>query len=179
VGGSRVSLTHSYLRYNFAMVDTQQSLVVGPRTRNRSRPQFTGTCPICGTAFVAHRSTRRFCSDTCRATYSRRRYLAAKFRLDQGTYDRLLAAQGGRCAICSHVQPSGYLAVDHDIASGRIRGLLCPSCKNGLGGFLDSPQRLTAALAYLRSPLPSSESVSAGHLTSAQARANRVMPKAS
>jgi hypothetical protein len=113
-------------------------------------------CPICGTAFVAHRSTRRFCSDVCRAAYARRQYLAAKFRLDQDEYDRLLAAQGGRCAICHHVQPSGYLAVDHDLASGRIRGLLCTSCKNGLGGFLDSPERLRAAVAYLRGPLPSS-----------------------
>jgi hypothetical protein len=45
-------------------------------------------------------------------------------------YVRLLNAQNGVCAICKRQeQQSGKkLAVDHDHATGAIRGLLCADC---------------------------------------------------
>lgn len=65
-------------------------------------------------------------------------------------YDRLLATQGGVCAICKETCPTGRrLATDHDHASGRVRGLLCARCNPMLGYAQDDPRRLAAGAEYL------------------------------
>lgn len=69
-------------------------------------------------------------------------------------YDELFRAQGGRCKICGD-PPSPVrngaprLHLDHDHRTGRVRGLLCGSCNNGLGNFRDDPERLRRAIAWL------------------------------
>lgn len=65
-------------------------------------------------------------------------------------YDRMLAAQGGGCAICGRPPRDDIsLHVDHDHETERIRGLLCFPCNNTLGDFNDDPVRLYAAANYL------------------------------
>ena len=54
------------------------------------------------------------------------------YRLPDGEYERLLEAQGGRCAICDQAV-AGTIAVDHDHATGKVRGLLCSGCNTALG----------------------------------------------
>ena len=53
------------------------------------------------------------------------------------------------CAICSI---GGKLHVDHDHATGKIRGLLCRGCNMGLGNFRDSTVYLNRAIEYLKNP---------------------------
>lgn len=94
------------------------------------------------------------------AAYKRAYHLGERFGLTVADYDRMLAAQGGRCAICRANEPGGRAGrfhVDHDrsCCSGRdscgrcVRGLLCHSCNTGLGKFRDDPAALLAAVAYL------------------------------
>ncbi len=72
-------------------------------------------------------------------------------------YDGMAAAQGGVCAICrrpeTRLSTTGavrrFMSVDHDHATGVIRGLLCSQCNAGIGHFLDDPALLIAAAAYL------------------------------
>ena len=62
----------------------------------------------------------------------------------------LEALQGGCCAICG--RDDVELHVYHSYRTGRTRGLLCRTCKTGLGQLKDSAKRLRAALHYLLRP---------------------------
>ena len=73
-------------------------------------------------------------------------------------FQRLWAAQNGRCAICLRRLTSGRgCNIDHDHACcpgttscGQcVRGLLCGLCNWGLGQFHDDPDLLEAARDYL------------------------------
>jgi hypothetical protein len=80
-------------------------------------------------------------------------HLKRKFGMTLADYDRLFAAQGGRCAICEEPPAEGVaLHVDHDPATGKVRGLLCFSCNNALGDFRDDGRLLLAAVDYLPPP---------------------------
>jgi hypothetical protein len=87
--------------------------------------------------------------------YHHQRAMAKKFGMDATLYRTLFQMQGGRCAICGEPETAKHngrvkgLAVDHVHATGRIRGLLCGNCNNGLGRFMDSPARLRKAAQYL------------------------------
>jgi len=66
-------------------------------------------------------------------------------------YDRLLAEQGGVCAICGlPPDEDERLSVDHDHLTGKNRGLLHGGCNRGLGLFKDDPNLLDKAAEYLR-----------------------------
>lgn len=69
------------------------------------------------------------------------------WKLTQEEWDALVQKCDGRCTICR--QPSSRLDVDHCHDTGRIRGLLCPTCNRGLGQFKDDPRRLLSAIPYL------------------------------
>lgn len=58
------------------------------------------------------------------------------------------------CDICG--KPSngrGGLHIDHDHATGQVRGSLCHSCNSLLGYAQDSPELLAKAIAYLKAPI--------------------------
>jgi hypothetical protein len=63
-------------------------------------------------------------------------------------YARLLAAQGGHCALCPNTPKTRRLHVDHDHATGRVRGLLCYRCNRALPDYV-SPSWLLAAARYM------------------------------
>jgi superfamily II helicase len=67
-------------------------------------------------------------------------------------YERLLVKQKYCCAICKVkvTKLNKSLCVDHDHKTGKIRGLLCENCNNGLGGFRDNIKFLQVAQQYLR-----------------------------
>jgi hypothetical protein len=63
-------------------------------------------------------------------------------------YERLLAAQGGHCALCPNTPKTRRLAVDHEHRTGRVRGLLCHRCNRVLPTWITAGW-LCAVLAYL------------------------------
>lgn len=70
-------------------------------------------------------------------------------------YNRLLVEQGNGCKICKKQHTAdvkrGRLYVDHDHATGKIRGLLCGACNSALGYFCDNIDLLLEAVKYLKS----------------------------
>jgi hypothetical protein len=53
------------------------------------------------------------------------------------------------CAICFESISGMKKAIDHCHTSGKVRGVLCAPCNQGLGSFRDSTERLKSAIAYL------------------------------
>lgn len=81
-----------------------------------------------------------------RDTYYRR-----TFGISADEFDAILEAQGGGCAICGE-RPTrvASLHLDHCHETGKVRGICCRSCNQGLGQFRDDPALLEAAARYLR-----------------------------
>lgn len=73
------------------------------------------------------------------------------YGLTVAEFDEMANRQGGKCLICCR-PPGGVrpLVVDHDHATGKIRGLLCNKCNAGIGQFEDAPERLISASEYLK-----------------------------
>lgn len=116
---------------------------------------YKSTCKPCCAA-----RARAWCRDN-RARHAATRH-AREMRVTYGIsaehYEQLLVEQHGRCAICGQDEPSAHgrtgtpfrLAVDHDHQTGRVRGLLCQKCNRAIGLLNDDPDRLAAAIDYLR-----------------------------
>lgn len=60
-------------------------------------------------------------------------------------------AQHGACAICGD-EPDDPLTlhIDHDHATGTVRGLLCNRCNTALGMLRDDPMLMACAIEYLQ-----------------------------
>jgi len=69
-----------------------------------------------------------------------------------GEYDALYEKQKGCCAVCgTHQSVLGKrLSIDHDHATGLVRGLLCSSCNLALGLMRDNIDVLFNAAIYLK-----------------------------
>ena len=87
----------------------------------------------------------------------RRAHSVRRYGITLEQRDALLAAQGGTCALCpAEIGFSGRgfdrstAHIDHDHATGKVRGILCASCNTALGRLGDSVESLERAVKYLR-----------------------------
>lgn len=87
------------------------------------------------------------------------------YGIDTQEYQRLLVSQGGGCAICGGQETSiddrsgkpRMLAVDHNHATGKVRGILCSHCNRAIGLLGDSVNTVQSALMYLEAHASSSD----------------------
>lgn len=71
-------------------------------------------------------------------------------RIDRAIYNKMYEEQQGLCKICNKTcDKYKVLCIDHDHATGYLRGLLCNHCNLALGHFKDNPDVIKAALDYL------------------------------
>ena len=72
------------------------------------------------------------------------------YGLKEQDYEQMVAEQNNLCAICGKKEEGKVLCIDHDHATGKVRGLLCSNCNIGLGNLKEDIQIFLAAIAYLK-----------------------------
>ena len=108
---------------------------------------------VCTPCKVEYNKQRRKTFPERVAEIERRSKFKRAYGITLEQYYELLQQQNNCCAICGTDKPSErtkYFAVDHCHATGKVRGLLCTKCNRGLGLFNDVPERLQAAVNYLK-----------------------------
>lgn len=131
-------------------------------------PQTEKRCTRCNEVKTASEFSKRYARSlvswckACHAEERRKRYdtdkayvqhLQCTYGLSVEQYMEMYAAQGGRCAACRdrlELRTRSRVAVDHDHATGKIRGLLCNSCNSALGMLRDESRRVRSLLRYIQ-----------------------------
>lgn len=138
---------------------TEKDLDEFPRDRGRADGHYS-YCKPCTSLNVKKWRDKKWATPEGRKALravNRSGELRRVYGLTLAEYDALFARQNGVCAVCAEPEtmngPHGeprLLAVDHNHATGEVRGLLCHRCNVVLGLADDSPDRLERAAAYLR-----------------------------
>lgn len=82
--------------------------------------------------------------------------LGSVYGITREQYEQLLKYQGYRCYICRRQVHSKRLAVDHDHATGEVRGLLCADsergCNHKVVGLMSGIDMAKRVVEYLEDP---------------------------
>jgi hypothetical protein len=116
------------------------------RRRTPTPPERTWSCRHCGELFTrstkrSDTTSRRYC-DACRPKTRGEWNRMVRYGISPSQFAAMLEDQNGVCGICERAfeatvgrQKRGTvtLAVDHDHATDKVRGLLCDPCNRLLG----------------------------------------------
>lgn len=127
------------------IVDTRKTCSKCGKKRDGSHPSY---CRLCYREY--ERAWAKANPERVRAK-TRRMDLKKSYGMTVSTFNAMLMAQGGACAICRTTEPGGMgnFHVDHCHATGKNRALLCARCNVALGMAGDDPDRLRAMADYL------------------------------
>ena len=81
---------------------------------------------------------------------SRNSTLIRKYGITLEDYNKMLKLQNNKCLICLRDFIKFKGNVDHNHKTGKIRGILCPTCNRVLGLFKDDINRFQRAIDYLK-----------------------------
>lgn len=82
--------------------------------------------------------------------------LLAKYGITLEDYENKLKEQDGCCSICGSKDPCNrskkkqYFCIDHDHATGKVRGLLCGLCNSALGFVREQEEILNNMILYIQ-----------------------------
>ena len=83
---------------------------------------------------------------------ARDRHLRRTYGISLAQFNRMVLAQGSKCACCGTDKPGGkhnQWCVDHDHTTNAVRQLLCKDCNIVLGIVEDSPEHLQRLIDYI------------------------------
>jgi hypothetical protein len=103
-------------------------------------------CVICKNAYG-----REYAKKRCKKAI-KNGWLKSHYNITLEDYNKLLKMQNNCCAICSLNQSENKkaFAVDHNHKTGKVRGLLCSLCNQGIGFLKDDIKILKRAMKYLK-----------------------------
>jgi hypothetical protein len=121
---------------------------------------FTSHCKVCRAKKEADRrknpqykeKIKKYKLDPANKRRTKDSALKRLFGISIEEYDKMFQKQNGVCAICYRKEVASHirsLAVDHCHKTGKVRGLLCTSCNQGIGHLKDSVVLLENAIRYL------------------------------
>ena len=154
---------HVQAQYATARYDRQIGVdpeLVRPRVPKEEWPLGQRWCAGCQSFVPLFYCSGSRCK-SCASTAAHGQRVEKLYGITEDEYNALLRLQGGRCAICKRRPRTKRLAVDHDHATGLVRGLLCANNENGcnravianleqaVDGGLQAARR---AVAYLEDP---------------------------
>lgn len=111
--------------------------------KDKAKDSRHGECKECTKARVK----KNHKPDRARDNHLRRNY-----GISLADFNRMVLAQGNKCACCRTDKPGGkhnQWMVDHDHVTGVVRELLCKDCNIVLGLVEDSPEHLQRLIAYV------------------------------
>jgi len=78
--------------------------------------------------------------------------LRKKYGITLARFNQMMINQNHECAACrvEWIEWEKQFAVDHDHATGQVRGLLCQGCNVALGHIREDPKRLAGLVEYLQ-----------------------------
>ena len=118
------------------------------------------TCGECGEDFYPDMMANGLRCKGCQRKRSHGTRIQATYSITRDDYEAILAAQGGKCAICHRVLTRKNYCVDHDhsccpgpTSCGKcVRGLICSVDNKYLGYIRDDPEAAYRAGRYLEDP---------------------------
>jgi len=113
----------------------------GAPCKRGHRLRFTASsnCVECSTVATARDAELR--------SWRRREKL---YGISREEFDALFDSQNGLCPICTDSLPAvDRIHVDHCHGTGRVRGLLCGRCNQGIGLLRESETIMRRAIAYV------------------------------
>lgn len=108
-------------------------------------------CRLCRNEYHSAYRRRRYAEDLGYRQRARASVRKSLYGVSGDRYTELWTQQGGVCSICLLGEQEGEreMAVDHDHATGAVRGLLCGKCNKALGLLDERPHRMRRAADYL------------------------------
>lgn len=131
---------------------SRESQTAWKRRKDASIRQETGwdqwPCSQCGEviSYSPRGGNRMMVCRQC-APNPRFRSMVRRYGVDKSMFEAMYFDQDGKCAIASCSREA--CAIDHDHATGRVRGLLCRGCNVALG-FMEDQTWVSDAKEYIR-----------------------------
>ena len=143
---------------DYTNFDFEHGFVIGEHTVGlwKVRCKHCGDIHIYETRSLKNKTHSKQCKQRKPHNYSGLDRWDAIIRRQYGIslkqYDDMLEAQGGGCAICGakeDVVKGRRLSIDHCDETGKVRGILCARCNQGIGSLQDNPHIIIKAAHYL------------------------------
>lgn len=143
-------------------IKTVDMFSISKTKSNRIGWAYRGYCKDCGNAQTKAYSTANRPKRNARLReyrkvnpekakiYDKKGRFKMKYGISLEQLEKLKKHNDYKCWICNRIHPK--LFMDHCHATGKLRGMLCPSCNTYLGVIQDSVESAQRLLNYLYKP---------------------------